>query len=259
MTVHSSEDALAQVWALNAQLMQRATDLELAGKRKSEFLASMTHELRTPLNAIIGFSEIMLDHDGTEISEELRMTFLDHIQRSGHDLLGLVNQILDLAKVEAGHMELSLERIQLQALLVGCVDFIRGVSDPKQLTIVTQCEPADGIVTADPTRLKQILYNLLSNAVKFTPAGGQISVRAEVQSTEAVIAVRDNGIGIRAEDRVLIFEPFRQLQARPDGRHEGTGLGLPLARQLVELHGGRIWVEGAPGVGSCFSFTLPTV
>jgi signal transduction histidine kinase len=199
----------------------------------------------------------MLDHDVVEIPDEQRKTFLDHIQRSGHHLLGLVNDILDLAKVEAGHMELSLERVPLQAALVGCVGVIRSMSDPKLLTLVTHCEPADAVVTADPARLNQILYNLLSNAVKFTPTGGQISISGRVDATEALIAVRDTGIGIRPEDEQLIFQPFRQVKAAGPPKQEGTGLGLPLVRELVELHGGRVWLGSAPGVGSCFTFTLP--
>jgi len=242
---------------LEQRVVERTTDLEQVSKQKSEFLTSMSHELRTPLNAIIGFSEIMLDHDVIEIPEEQRNTYLDHIQRSGQHLLGLVNDILDLAKVEAGHMELSVQRVPLQAALVGCVDVIRGLSDPKLLTIATQCEPADALVTADPARLKQILYNLLANAVKFTPMGGQISVSAQVDATEALIAVRDSGIGIRSEDQDLIFKPFRQVKSGAQPGQEGTGLGLPLVRELVELHGGRVWLGSTPGAGSCFTFTLP--
>jgi signal transduction histidine kinase len=246
-----------QVVALNAQLLERSAALEIAGKHKSEFLAKMSHELRTSLNSIIGFSEIMLDHDTTQVPEEQRKTFLGLIQRSGHQMKDLVNDILDLSKVDAGHMELNLEHIPLQAVLVGCIEVIRGVADPKGLTVVMRCEPADAVVTADPARLKQIVYNLLSNAVKFTPIGGQISVIARVDSTEAVIDVVDSGVGIRPEDETLIFEPFWQARAAPQTTPEGTGLGLPLARELVELHGGRIWLGRAPGSGSCFTFTLP--
>jgi signal transduction histidine kinase len=242
---------------LEQRVTERTTELERVSKHKSDFLTSMSHELRTPLNAIIGFSEIMLDHDVVEIPNEQRKTYLDHIQRSGHHLLGLVNDILDLAKVESGHMDLSLERMPLQAALVGCVDVIRSMSDPKLLTVVTRCEPPDALVTADPARLKQILYNLLSNAVKFTPTGGQISVSARVNAIEALIAIHDTGIGIRPEDQELIFEPFQQAKAAGPPKQEGTGLGLPLVRELVELHGGRVWLDSTPDVGSCFSFTLP--
>src|SRR6266851_237948 len=235
-------------------LEQRIVELELASKHKNDLLNSISHELRIPLNSIIGFSEIMLDHD---IPADQRKMYLGQIQRGGQHLLGLVNDILDLAKVEAGHMELSLERVPLHEVMVGCVEVIRGLSDPKLLTLVTHCEPADALVTADPVRLKQILYNLLSNAVKFTPTGGQISVSARVDSTEAVIAVRDNGMGVRTEDKGLIFEPFRQAKADTSTKPEGTGLGLPLVRELVGLHGGRVWLDSAPGAGSCLTFTLP--
>jgi signal transduction histidine kinase len=233
-------------------LEQRIVELELASKHKNDLLTSISHELRIPLNAIIGFSEIMLDHD---VPTDQRKMYLAQIQRGGQHLVGLVSDILDLAKVEAGHMELNLERVALRELMVGCIEVIRGLSVPKRITIVTHCEPADAVVIADPVRLKQILYNLLSNAVKFTPSGGQISLRARVDTTEAVIAVRDNGIGIRPEDRRVIFEPFRQ--ADTSSRARGTGLGLPLVGELVALHGGRVWLESAPGAGSCFTFTLP--
>jgi signal transduction histidine kinase len=233
-------------------LEQRIVELELASKHKNDLLTSISHELRIPLNAIIGFSEIMLDHD---IPDDQRQLYLAQIQRGGQHLLGLVNDVLDLAKVEAGHMELNLERVPLRELMVGCVEVIRGISNPKQLTILAHCEPSDAVVTADPVRLRQILYNLLSNAVKFTPVGGQISVSARVDATGAVIAVRDNGIGIRPEDKRVIFEPFGQGDTV--SRAQGTGLGLPLVRELVALHGGRVWLESAPGAGSCFTFTLP--
>src|SRR6266849_6890313 len=204
-------------------LEERIVELELASKHKNDLLTSMSHELRIPLNAIIGFSEIMLDHD---LPDDQRQMYLAQIQHGGQHLLGLVNDILDLAKVEAGHMELNVERVPLRQLIVGCVEVMRGMADPKRLTLISHCQPADAVVTADPVRLKQILYNLLSNAVKFTPPGGQITVRARVDSAEAVIAVRDNGIGIRPEDERLIFEPFRQAR-RTSTRQQGTGLGLP--------------------------------
>ncbi len=234
-------------------LEQRIVELELASKHKNDLLTSISHELRIPLNSIIGFSEIMLDH---EIPADQRKMYLGQIQRGGQHLLGLVNDVLDLAKVEAGHMELNVERVPLRELMVGCVDVIRGMSNPKRLTVLTHCEPIDAVVTADPVRLRQILYNLLSNAVKFTPPGGQISVSARVDAAGAVISVRDNGIGIRPEDKRVIFEPFGQ--ADTTARAQGTGLGLPLVRELVGLHGGRVWLESAPGAGSCFSFTLPS-
>jgi signal transduction histidine kinase len=233
-------------------LEQRIVELELASKHKNDLLTSISHELRIPLNSIIGFSEIMLDHD---IPDDQRKMYLGQIQRGGQHLLGLVNDVLDLAKVEAGHMQLNLERVPLRELMVGCVDVIRGMSNPKRLTVLTHCEPNDALVTADPVRLRQILYNLLSNAVKFTPPGGQISVSARVDAAGAVISVRDNGIGIRPEDKRVIFEPFGQADTA--ARAQGTGLGLPLVRELVALHGGRVWVESAPGAGSCFTFTLP--
>ncbi len=239
-------------FAATRALEQRVVELELASKHKNDLLTSISHELRIPLNAIIGFSEIMLDHD---VPADQRKMYLGQIQRGGQHLLGLVNDVLDLAKVEAGHMELNLELVPLRELMVGCVEVIRGMSNPKRLTILIHCEPNDASVTADPVRLRQILYNLLSNAVKFTPPGGQINVSARVDATGAVMSVRDNGIGIRPEDKRVIFEPFGQADTA--ARAEGTGLGLPLVRELVALHGGRVWLESTPGAGSCFTFRLP--
>jgi len=233
-------------------LEQRIVELELASKHKNDLLTSISHELRIPLNAIIGFSEIMLDHD---VAADQRKMYLAQIQRGGQHLLGLVNDVLDLAKVEAGHMELDLEPVRLRELMVACVEVIRGSSNPRRLTVLTHCEPSEALVVADPVRLRQILYNLLSNAVKFTPPGGQISLSARVDANGAVISVSDNGIGIRAEDMRVIFEPFRQADTFT--RAQGTGLGLPLVRELVGLHGGRVWLESTPGAGSCFTFTLP--
>jgi signal transduction histidine kinase len=241
-------------FAATRALEQRVVELELASKHKNDLLTSISHELRIPLNAIIGFSEIMLDYD---VPADQRKMYLGQIQRGGQHLLALVNDVLDLAKVEAGHMELHLERVPLRELMVGCVELIRGMSNPKRLTIRIYCEPDDASVTADPVRLRQILYNLLSNAVKFTPRGGQISVSARVDTAGAVMSVRDNGIGIRPEDRRVIFEPFGQADTA--ARTQGTGLGLPLVRELVALHGGRVWLESTPGAGSCFTFTLPSV
>jgi signal transduction histidine kinase len=242
--------------ALEQRVLDRTAELEVAGRHKSDFLASMSHELRTPLNAIIGFSELMLDHDIAEISVEQRNTFLDHIQTSGHHLLGLVNDILDLSKVEAGQMELKFEPVVIGQLIADCTSMMRVVADSKGLTLEASSDPPGALVTLDKARVKQILLNLLSNAVNFTPPDGHISLTCTVGTQEAVVAVRDTGIGIKLEEQELIFQKFRQTTTHAS-QVEGTGLGLTLVRTLVELHGGRIQVDSTPGQGSCFTFSIP--
>jgi signal transduction histidine kinase len=268
-----STDAIALLEAFAAQsavaihnaelfheLELRSAALELESRHKTTFLATMSHELRTPLNAIIGFSEVLLDHDVTEIPEDQRSAYLEYIRGSGRNLLGLINDILDVSKVEAGHMQVQLQQVQLDELVEGCVALIAGGAEKKHIRVETRCEPPDVTVEADPARLQQIICNLLSNAVKFTEVGGLVRVVAQPGARdEMVVTVSDTGIGVRLEDQALIFEPFRQAEHGTHRREQGTGLGLALARQLVELHGGKIWVESAPGQGSSFSFTLQAV
>ncbi|MCA1647671.1 MAG: hypothetical protein LC797_20150 [Chloroflexi bacterium] len=232
--------------------------LELASQHKSDFLASMSHELRTPLHAIIGFSEVLLDHSPAEISEEQRSTFLTHIHESGQHLLGLINDILDLAKIEAGHMELFRERVVLAELVENCVSMMRVVASRKRISMTSQCDPPDMLINVDPARVKQILYNLLSNAVKFTPDGGHVNVDVRAKESRTVITVADDGIGIDPGDQAIIFDEFRQVDLGRGTRQQGTGLGLALVRKLVELHGGTIHLESTPGQGSRFTIVLLT-
>ena len=239
------------------ELELRSAALELQSKHKTSFLANMSHELRTPLNAIIGFSEVLLDHGVAEIAEDKRSIYLEYIQRSGRNLLGLINDILDLSKVEAGHMQLQLGQVRLGELVDGCVALIAGGAEKKHIRVETRCEPPEVKVEADPARLQQIVCNLLSNAVKFTEEGGLVRVIAQPGGHgEVVVTVSDTGVGVRVEDQGLIFEPFRQAEHGTHRKEQGTGLGLALARQLVELHGGKLWVESAQDQGSSFSFTL---
>jgi PAS domain S-box-containing protein len=256
-----------EIHELNALLEQRVrertAELEVANRQlddasrmKSEFLASMSHELRTPLNAIIGFSELLQDAKFDDMAQQERSEFLGHIHRSGRHLLDLINDILDLSKVEAGRMELHLETVLLDPLIRGCMAIIQPLALKKQLVVEVACRPPNAVLRADSARIKQVLYNLLSNAVKFTPEGGHISVAAEVDQAGARVAVRDDGVGIKPEDQAAVFEEFRQV-GDVSRQQEGTGLGLALVRRLVELHGGRIWLESAPGHGSCFTFSIP--
>ena len=265
--VTARKRAEAEIRELNTLLEQRVRErtaeleaanqqLDAASRMKSDFLASMSHELRTPLNAIIGFSELMLDAKFDDMQTRERMEFLGHIHRSGHHLLGLINDILDLSKVEAGRMELHFESAPLDQLIQGCLAVIQPLAYKKQIALQGTCRPPDAVVSVDPARIKQVLYNLLSNAVKFTPEGGHVSVTADLAADGARIAVRDDGVGIEPEDQAAVFEEFRQV-GEASRQQEGTGLGLALVRRLVGLHGGSIWLDSAPGSGSCFTFSLP--
>lgn len=231
----------------------------LANQAKSEFLANMSHELRTPLNSIIGFSEILGERAFGELNQKQKK-HVDNILSSGRHLLALINDILDLSKVEAGRMELSPEPLKLRSALETGLTMIRERALHHRLSLTLEVAPelSDLVVWADERKLKQILFNLLSNAAKFTPDGGAIGVKAVRESSMAVVAVRDTGIGIRPEDQARIFREFEQIDSSYAKQQQGTGLGLALTRRLVELHGGSIWVESeGEGRGSTFSFRLP--
>ena len=217
-------ELLARVSSL-LRMRRLYEELEKANRMKSEFLANMSHELRTPLNAIIGFSEVLLDPEMNQMPEERRTQFQANILRSGRHLLGLINDILDLSKVEAGRMELHRETIQLDHVIEGCMVIVHPLADKKRITLDARSVAGDLPILADPARVKQILYNLLSNAVKFTPDGGRVTVAAEMSGLEARVAVRDTGIGISPEDQLRVFEEFQQLDQGPARQQEGTGLG----------------------------------
>jgi signal transduction histidine kinase/CheY-like chemotaxis protein len=238
------------------QLQETNRALEVASQHKSEFLANMSHELRTPLNAIIGFSEVLIERMFGELNER-QDDYLRDILTSGRHLLSLINDILDLAKVEAGHMELELGRFSLPEALDNGLTMVKERAGNHGITLELEIDPALDAIEADERKVKQVVFNLLSNAVKFTPDGGEIFVSASRDEDGVCIAVRDTGIGIAPEEQALVFEEFRQAGVASSQKHEGTGLGLALCRRFVELHGGRIWVESEPGVGSTFSFTLP--
>ncbi len=237
------------------EIQEKTRELETANKHKSEFLANMSHELRTPLNAIIGFSEVLADRMFGEVNEK-QLEYLKDIHSSGQHLLSLINDILDLSKVEAGKMELELSRFDLSALLQSSLTLVRERATKNGIRLALKANGV-GEWTADERKVKQVVLNLLSNAVKFTPQGGRVSLSARRENGTVEIAVADTGVGIAAKDQALVFEEFRQVGGDAGKKAEGTGLGLALAKRFVELHGGTIGLESAQGKGSTFKFTLP--
>jgi signal transduction histidine kinase len=238
------------------EIQAKSRELEMANKHKSEFLANMSHELRTPLNAIIGFSEVLGEKMFGELNDK-QLEYLRDIHSSGHHLLSLINDILDLSKIEAGRMELDLASVNLPMLLDNCTTLVRERASRQGLTLTRDVESGLGDWVADIRKLKQVVINLLSNAVKFTPAGGRVTLRARRLGHAVEIAVIDTGVGIAADQQALVFEEFRQAGGDYLRKSEGTGLGLSLAKRFVELHGGSIRVESEPGRGSTFAFILP--
>ena len=238
------------------ELEAKSRLLEAASRHKSEFLANMSHELRTPLNAILGFSEVLAERMFGEVNAK-QAEYLQDILSSGRHLLSLINDILDLSKVEAGRLELELGRFHLPTALDNALTLVRERATRHGIRLTQTVDERLGDIVADERKVKQILLNLLSNAVKFTPEGGQVGLTATAAERVVTIAVSDTGIGIAPEDQAAIFEEFRQVGREDTRTQEGTGLGLTLARKFVELHGGRIWVQSHVGQGSTFSFTLP--
>ncbi|GAA1819678.1 response regulator [Planosporangium flavigriseum] len=239
---------------LALELAQSVRALSAASQAKSDFLANMSHELRTPLNAIIGFSELMRGEESIGDSRVVPADWIEHIYSSGRHLLDLINDILDLTKIEAGRLELHPDRVELPDLVTAAVNALRPLAEGKDLELRTEVPGLD--VWGDRLRLRQVLNNLLSNAIKFTPEGGRISVEASRADGEVRLAVADTGVGISAADINRIFEEFQQV-GDPSMQHAGTGLGLALTRRLVEAHGGRVQVESTPGAGSRFTVCLP--
>ena len=239
-----------------AELQDKSQELELANRHKSEFLANMSHELRTPLNAVIGFSEVLLERMFGELNEK-QDEYLQDILYSGRHLLSLINDILDLSKIEAGRMELELTTFDLPMALKKALTLVRERASRHGIELSLEVDERVGDFTADERKVKQVLLNLLSNAVKFTPDGGTVSLRGGLSGEHVEISLSDTGIGIAPEDQQQIFEAFRQVGSDYARKGEGSGLGLTLAKKFVELHGGRIWVESEVGHGSTFTFTLP--
>jgi signal transduction histidine kinase len=243
----------------NARLFREIADksrqLEAASRHKSEFLANMSHELRTPLNAIIGFSEVLAEKMFGDVNAK-QAEYLQDILESGRHLLSLINDILDLSKIEAGHMELEPADFDLPGAIDNALTLVRERATRRGITLGRTIDERLGIVHGDERKVKQILLNLLSNALKFTPEGGRIDVGGQLDGEVAEVSVADTGVGIAPADQEAVFEEFRQVGAA-ERKAEGTGLGLALSRKFVELHGGKIWVQSEPGRGSTFTFTLP--
>jgi signal transduction histidine kinase len=252
----ATQSALAiQNARLFREIADKSRQLEAASRHKSEFLANMSHELRTPLNAIIGFSEVLTERMFGELNEK-QEEYLKDIYASGQHLLSLINDILDLSKIEAGRMELELTDFDLPTAIENALTLVRERAGRRGIALHHAVDYRLGQIRGDERKIKQVLLNLLSNALKFTPEGGRVEVRASVVDGRTEIAVTDTGVGIAPEDLEAVFEEFRQV-GTADKKVEGTGLGLTLSRKFIELHGGRIWVKSQVGVGSTFTFTLP--
>jgi signal transduction histidine kinase/DNA-binding response OmpR family regulator len=255
----SRADLENKVTERTRELVSALHELENASQHKSEFLASMSHELRTPLNAVIGFSE-MLSHGIVGPLNDKQHEYVDDVLTSGRHLLSLINDMLDLAKIEAGKTSLERTTFSLPEVIELTVDMMGETATRRGLSLDVDIDPRVALVSGDERKIKQVLINLFANAIKFTPEAGHVTVQARRLGDEVAVSVRDTGIGLEEEDQLRIFDAFQQANAakgRFITRPEGTGLGLTLAKKFVDLHGGRIWVESSPGQGSTFTFVLP--
>jgi signal transduction histidine kinase/CheY-like chemotaxis protein len=256
----ATHDEIQDLSTAMAEMVRNLADantaLREASQHKSEFLARMSHELRTPLNAVIGFSELLLERAVGDLTSE-QDEYLRDIHSSGNHLLTLINEILDLSKIEAGRMELHLEETGLSDIIDDAVVTLRPLIERKRLNVSAALDPAVPLLRADKVRLKQIMFNLLSNAAKFTPDGGRIRVESRRVNGDVELSVLDSGPGIAEEDQPRLFREFTQLELTSPNEHIGTGLGLALVKRLADLHGGRVWVESQVGKGSRFVVRLP--
>ncbi len=240
------------------ELRAANAELERSARTKDDFLAAMGHELRTPLNAVLSLSRVLRDQLSSTLTDHQRQSF-EVITESGQHLLALINDILDLTKVQAGMMTLEIETVQIDALCASALNIVRQLATQKHLQLVEQYDPQVQTIQADPLRFKQILVNLLSNAVKFTPEGGSVGVGVAGQPEQSAVSVTvwDTGIGIDAKDLGRLFKPFVQIDNNMPQLFAGTGLGLALSQRLANQHGGEISVTSTPGVGSRFTVTMP--
>jgi PAS domain S-box-containing protein len=262
ITVHGNKYLVESFVDLSAMkeaeknLIEAKITAEASNHAKSDFLATMSHELRTPLNSIIGFSDILTEGSVGYISD-MQKKFIGNISTSGNHLLTLINNVLDISKIEAGKMELEYEILQVEGLLNEVMQLTAPLANQKKHSIKFDRDPKLTHIYADKTRFKQILFNLVSNAIKFTPEGGIIDISANVSENKARFAVKDNGIGVSEENQSKLFQPFTQIDSATNRHYEGTGLGLSLVKRFLELHKGNIWFESAYGEGTTFTFELP--
>jgi signal transduction histidine kinase len=245
---HLSTEQTGRLEAVNAELNR-------ANEHKAEFLANMSHELRTPLNSILGFSQLLLEGDGGPLHADQRQD-VEIIAQNGRHLLMLINDLLDISKLEAGKAQLHRGAVDVLALVNECVESVSSLAREKKLALVSEVLPDVGDVFGDGPKIKQVLLNLLGNAIKFTDAG-EVRLRVERQGADLRVSVTDTGIGVPPEDQERIFESFQQGRSGISGKYQGTGLGLAISRRLVEMHGGRIWLESSSEQGSVFTFTIP--
>lgn len=216
----------------------------------------MSHELRTPLNSIIGFAELLQNGKIGQLTEK-QARYANNVFVSGRHLLGIINDILDLSKIESGKMDLVLSEFSVSKLIDSIQVIIKEIAFKKNITIVSHISPKVSVITADEKKTKQIMYNLLSNAIKFTPGGGKVNIEADIKDEELLVSVADTGIGIKQKDIDKLFKAFQQIDSEYAQKYGGTGLGLSLNKKLVELHGGKIWAESEFGKGTTFIFTIP--
>jgi signal transduction histidine kinase len=240
---------------LFTEIDEKSRQLEIASQHKSQFLANMSHELRTPLNAILGYTELILDNIYGDTPEKMREV-LERLQANGKHLLGLINDVLDLSKIEAGQLTLSLADYSLKDMVHTVFTGVESLATGKKLTLTTEVAPNLPTGHGDERRLAQVLLNLVGNAIKFTDKG-EVAIKAITANGSFTVTVRDTGPGIVAADQNKIFEEFKQADNSATKRKGGTGLGLSIAKRIIEMHGGRIWVESEVGKGSTFAFTIP--
>ncbi|WMW22786.1 ATP-binding protein [Methanolobus mangrovi] len=238
------------------ELRNAKLESDASNRAKSEFLANMSHELRTPLNSIIGFSDFLLDEYTGELGDR-QYRYINNISNSGRHLLGIINDILDISKVEAGKVELKPEEVSIHCVLGDIISFMQPLAADKEIVLKMETEQQFDSLSADKSILNQILYNLISNAIKFTDIGGTVTIKTKSEDNMAHISVADTGIGISLKDQDKLFKPFSQLDSSLSRQYEGTGLGLLLTKKFVELHNGKIWVESEKDNGSTFTFAIP--